>query len=97
MSLVLGSQGGHTVIGLAATNSREMPECVSCSIVGLYNVLSGIEYVTVEGDKQCLVRLHGPNVEVVWKRGQVDAVIRLSIAEYRHVLRCMNEGTRGAA
>ena len=97
LSLVLWTQGGRTLIGLCAGDCKELPDGISCSLVGLYNVLSGIEYLAVDSGKQCLVRLQEAHVEMVWKRGSVDAIFRLSVPEYRSVLSSLSEGTRGAA
>jgi hypothetical protein len=97
LSLVLGTQGGKTFIGLSARHTAELPEVVTCSAVSLYNVLCGIECLAVDSSKQCLVRLQDNHVEVIWKRGATDTVFRLTVLEYKQILRSLNEGTREAA
>lgn len=96
--LLVGSEGGQTAIGVGSDSSKLAgASLIPCSIVGLYNVLSGVEYLVVEAGRQCLIRRVDKNVEIIWKRASVDTVIRLTISEYRTLLRNASDGTRDAA
>ena len=70
---------------------------IPCSLIGLHNVLSGVEYVAIGEKIHCLVRLEVPNVEVVWKENRVETVMRLTVSEYAAILRNVTHGSRRAA
>ena len=97
-AVVLKIEGGQAAIGVGS-GSGKLPDSalIPCSIVGLYNVLSGVEYLAVQTERQCLIRLEGSHVELTWKRGTVDTVFRLTALEYKNLIRHVGESTRNAA
>ena len=95
--MILSTKGGKTYLSLSPGNSKDIPDGIACSVVGLYNVLSGVEYHALTSGLHCLVRLQGNNVELVWKRGRTDTVFRLSVPEYRNLLGQMSDGSQRAA
>ena len=96
--VLLQIEGGQTAIGVGSNSSKLTGESlIRCSLVGLYNVLSGVEYQAVEATRQCLIRLQDKHVEVIWKQGNADTVFRLTLAEYKHLLlRTGSESNRAA-
>jgi hypothetical protein len=95
--VVLCTDEGKTLMGLATGASVETLDWIACSIVGLYNVLSGVDYVAVDQGKDCLIRRVNQNVELVWKHGNIDTLFRLTIGEYKDMLNQVSDGKRGAA
>jgi hypothetical protein len=96
--LVLTIDGGQAWIGLAAGSSRDSePALIPCSLVGLFNVLSGVEYNAVGSDRQCRVRAMESHVELIWKREKSDTVFRLTKNEYRNLLRSVGDESQRAA
>ena len=96
-TLTLMTVGGDTFVSLVGGKSKVIIEEIGCSPVGLLNVLNGVEYVAVEGGRQCLVRLQGQHVELILRRGKVDAVFRLTIDEYRFLLDSASQERESAA
>jgi len=89
--IVLQTKKGRASIALTGAGKSSHSSGISCSLIGLYNVLSGVDYVAVDGDHSCLVRQHGSHIEMVWKQGAVDTVIRLTKGEYRGLLKCASD------
>jgi hypothetical protein len=89
--------GGDTFVSLSGGKSKVIIEEIGCSPVGLLNVLNGVEYVAVSGGRQCLARLQGKHVELILRRGKVDAVFRLTVDEYRYLVSSADEQRESAA
>ena len=96
--LTLRLEGGQAAI-CVSTSDAKSPELkfLSCSIIGLHNVLSGVEYLAVTADQQCLIRRQDKNIELVWKGKRSETVIRLSLTEYRNLLKAGGDTGRNAA
>jgi len=97
LSLIISTDGGKTYLGLAPGSPKEAQDAIPCSIVGLYNVLSGVDYQAVGLGNHCLIRQQEKHVELVWRRGNTDTVFRLSASEYRTLLKQMSEGKEADA
>ena len=97
-TFTLRLEAGQAAISLSnGEPTSSEPHFLSCSIVGLHNVLGGTEYLAVASGQHCLLRRQDKHVELVWKRKQTETVIRLSVAEYRNLLKAGGENSRSAA
>ena len=96
LSLVLHTNGGKTLIGMSTGQADDETLGISCSIVGLYNVLSGVEYHCVDGGRHCLIRLVDDHIEVIWRRDTMETIFRLAVGEYRNILRAVSHGSQAA-
>jgi len=97
-TFTLRLEGGQAGICLSSGDAKS-PELrfLSCSIIGLHNVLSGVEYHAITADQQCLIRRQDKHVELLWKTKKSETVIRLSQSEYRNLLRAGGDTGRNAA
>ena len=96
--MTLKLEGGQAAICLSTSDAKTAElKFLSCSIIGLHNVLSGVEYLAVTTDQQCLIRRQDKHIEVVWKRKRSETVIRLSITEYRNLLKAGGDTGSNAA
>lgn len=91
-------EGGQAAICLSSCDAKSTElDFLSCSIIGLHNVLSGVDYLAISGDEQCLIRRQDKHIELVWKRKRSETVLRLSLNEYRNLLKAGGDADRNAA
>ena len=92
--IVLTLESGGASIGLAGAGKDSALVSIPCSFVGLYNVLSGVDYSAVSVNATCFIRRRDSHVELLWKRGTVETLLRLTKDEYRGLLNCASEEFR---
>ncbi len=96
--LTLRLEGGQAAICLSTSDAKSAElTYLSCSIVGLHNVLGGVDYLAVTPDQQCLIRRQDKHIELLWKQKRSETVIRLSLTEYRNLLKAGGDAGRSAA